>query len=43
MERKQNKVTIPMKTGVWGWSTKGFGFKKDQKQNDLEKSLSMGN
>ncbi len=40
MESKQNKVTIPMKTGVWEWSAKGFGIKKDQKQNDLEKSLS---
>lgn len=34
MESKQNKVTIPMKTGVWEWSAKGFGFKKYQKQND---------
>lgn len=43
MERKQNKITIPTKTGVWEWSAKGFGFKKDQKQNDLEKSLSKDN
>ncbi len=43
MESKQNKVTIPMKTGVWEWSAKGFGFKKYQKRNDLEQSLSKGN
>ncbi|OTO34918.1 hypothetical protein A5871_002401 [Enterococcus sp. 2F9_DIV0599] len=34
MESKQNKITIPMKTGVWEWSAKGFGFNKYQKQND---------
>lgn len=28
MEFEQNKITIPMKNGVWEWSLHGFGFKK---------------
>ena len=31
MGEKQEKVTIPMKTGIWEWSKKGFGFKKFKK------------
>ncbi|XUC55647.1 hypothetical protein IGL01_000683 [Enterococcus sp. DIV0340] len=33
MEFEENKITIPMKNGVWEWSLHGFGFKKGQTQN----------
>lgn len=32
MGEKQEKVTIPMKTGIWEWSLKGFGFKNGDRE-----------
>lgn len=32
-ESVKDKITIPTKNGTWEWTQKGFGFRKDQKQN----------
>lgn len=33
VEQEENKITIPIKNGIWEWLSKGFGFKKGQTQN----------